>query len=378
MMTFLKRSWRIVTGSAREDDLHFTIVHTCAFHFIRNCRDIVKRCFTNKTSQVSAMWILSYLMNIGIKSDMDEFMRLITLLTRSKYVSDQVSSSQTAINKLLKNFKQGLGDEQQQGIQDSVELVRTGKKEREPVVENEEDYYFLTPDSPFKLHYKGMIDSLEGELNTSEDDLPLNAMHSDTFISDIMKRLIPTMPLWNRFMLGDLSRHGTSSTYLEYKVYKQKNPTLSFDTKESFVVSSRTTGISEKRMGVLFQTLQGGKKKCRLDDFIRSFHQDQIGIQRIFFDSVVNQPKSKRTSNVMTEQWKKSRVQPKKKLTFQEGSRKEKTVRIKEKETKKKAKENKKINKPKSTENKTELGKQQRSEKAMKGKATNEYLKGKK
>ena len=71
-------------------------------------------------------------------------------------------------------------------------------------------------------------------------------------------------------------------------------------------------------------------------------------------------------------------MQPKKKLTFQEGSGKEKTVRIKEKETKKKAKENKKINKPKSTENKTELGKQQRSEKAMKGKATNEYLKGKK
>ena len=40
---FLERSWRIVHGLASFIGLQLTVIHTCAFHFMRNAKEIVKK-----------------------------------------------------------------------------------------------------------------------------------------------------------------------------------------------------------------------------------------------------------------------------------------------------------------------------------------------
>ena len=40
---FLERSWRIVHGLASFKGLQLTVIHTCAFHFMRNAKEIVKK-----------------------------------------------------------------------------------------------------------------------------------------------------------------------------------------------------------------------------------------------------------------------------------------------------------------------------------------------
>ena len=43
LLGFLKKSWKIVNCDASLEELKMTIVHTCAFHFMKNSNEIVKK-----------------------------------------------------------------------------------------------------------------------------------------------------------------------------------------------------------------------------------------------------------------------------------------------------------------------------------------------
>ena len=53
---FLQRAWNIVTENGNVEEL----LHTCAFHFMRNARDIVKSTFSTKRSQKVACGCYPY------------------------------------------------------------------------------------------------------------------------------------------------------------------------------------------------------------------------------------------------------------------------------------------------------------------------------
>ena len=55
---FLERSWRIVHGLASFKELQLTVIHTCAFHYMRKAKEIVKKNDTEwskKCSDVNAI-----------------------------------------------------------------------------------------------------------------------------------------------------------------------------------------------------------------------------------------------------------------------------------------------------------------------------------
>ena len=83
LVMFLERSWKILPGIATLKELQLTVIHTCAFHFMRNAKEIVKR--TMKVGSRSAgMWMLSLLMNRVNMRDLESAIKLIIVVTCSK------------------------------------------------------------------------------------------------------------------------------------------------------------------------------------------------------------------------------------------------------------------------------------------------------
>ena len=82
LVMFLKRSWKILHGIATLTELQLTVIDTCAFHFMRNAKEIVKR--TMKVGSKSAgMWMLSLLMNRGNMRNLEIAIKLIIIVTCS-------------------------------------------------------------------------------------------------------------------------------------------------------------------------------------------------------------------------------------------------------------------------------------------------------
>ena len=70
----------------------------------------------------------------------------------------------------------------------------------------------------------------------------------------------------------------------DYENYPQNLIKHTFN--ENFVTSNRTADISEKRMGDLYNSLIGSKQAVRLDDIVALLHENILGMQKMFSDSV--------------------------------------------------------------------------------------------
>ena len=56
LLLLLERSWRIVHGLVSFKELQLTVTHTCAFHFMHNAKEILKKTMLNEArSDVDAI-----------------------------------------------------------------------------------------------------------------------------------------------------------------------------------------------------------------------------------------------------------------------------------------------------------------------------------
>ena len=110
LFMFLKRSWKILHGVVTSKELQLTVIHTCAFHFMRNAKEIVKR--TMKVGSRSAgMWMLSLLMNRENMRDLESAIKLIITVTCSKYLTNRVRLCIGTSNQVLKDFRADIFEE---------------------------------------------------------------------------------------------------------------------------------------------------------------------------------------------------------------------------------------------------------------------------
>ena len=329
---FLKRTWKIVNGKAELGDLQKTIVHTCAFHYMRNVKDLVKTNYKAKGKSVG-IWILSLLMNAETLQDIDDIVNLAIVVTSSKSTSKRFFSCVGTLNKRLRNFKADISAETKKSIEGVVSDVVTQqrKRKKETTSGTEEQLYHLSKDSPFKKHFSDLYTE-QMEMIKKEDaesKAGVNALYSEGFFQAVLKQLIPTIPLWSGLLLGDLSRHGPKiAPYMSYKSQQLKHPRTQHTFDDSFTGSNRTTGISEKRMGDLYNSLLGGKQAARLDDLVIMLHENVLGMQRIFADSVTSRMRPTSKAKVLRESWDKRRGKAKAKLSYQKGTKKDETINI--------------------------------------------------
>ena len=184
--------------------------------------------------------------------------------------------------------------------------------------------------SPFKTHFKQIYDE-KLKLLSNEDVkiFPNNKLYSQQFFYRVLTNLLPTVPLWSGLLLGDLSRHGVGQSYAEYVKHLKKNPRITHTFNENFKSSNRTTGISEKRMSDLYNSLLGGKQAARLDDIVDLLYENIQGMQRMFTDSITAKLVSTdKTTKVVQENWNKKRGKRFKACTYQVGSERDKTINL--------------------------------------------------
>ena len=105
LLVFLTKSMEYCCGNGNVEELTKTIVHTCAFNFMRNARDIVKSRFSAKRSQNSCTRMLSLLMNCSRIVELDNLRKLIINATCSRFLTRSVEDSVKHINKCIKDFK---------------------------------------------------------------------------------------------------------------------------------------------------------------------------------------------------------------------------------------------------------------------------------
>ena len=69
--------------------------------------------------------------------------------------------------------------------------------------------------SPFKKHYDDLYVILKNKVTNENtiNEAVTNSLYSDISVERLLKKLLPTTPLWNGFLFGDLQRHGTSNVY---------------------------------------------------------------------------------------------------------------------------------------------------------------------
>ena len=185
---------------------------------------------------------------------------------------------------------------------------------------------------PFKKHFDNLYVILKNKVtneNTGNETVN-NSLYSDTLVERLLKQLLPTTRLWNRFLLGDLQRHGTSNVYKCYGQYRAANAINMASQKENLFPIERSNGVMEKRISVLYNNQLERKKPCRLDDFVNLVFDDLLGMNRMFGDSILlKTSKSVRNKKVIKEEWNKKRITKKEKPSYQIGSGKSETIKIK-------------------------------------------------
>ena len=152
LLSFLKRSWKIVHGDASLEELKMTIAHTCAFHFMKNSKEIVKKKLP-VSNRKTEMWILSLLMNRGNMQDLERPVKLVVIMC-SKFITPRVHLCIGTLNKLIKYFKANISDEAKEYI--GTACVEAGSHpihKKKSDYQSEEDFYMKCEVSPFKRHF---------------------------------------------------------------------------------------------------------------------------------------------------------------------------------------------------------------------------------
>ena len=72
-----------------------------------------------------------------------------------------------------------------------------------------------------------------------------NSFFKQNFVKDIGKNLMPTAPLWSAIMLNDMSQHGTSKSYQEYKRKRLLSATSLADYTNCYYMKFVSIGISK-------------------------------------------------------------------------------------------------------------------------------------
>ena len=302
---FLDRAWKIVNGQANTEELMKMNVHACAFHFMRDVKNVAKKHFNSKDCIRFAMWSCSLLMNANNMKSLEDIFSTLVRICHIKSPCDQLTSGIRSLNEYIETFDFNMKENGIHVSTGDLEDVEVDFKDRR---RTEKDILEAAMTSPFRKHFQKLNRSEKEKLASIETNETINIYYRPTFIEEIIERFIGTVPLWSGLLLGNLTRHCESAAYMKYKEKRIFSGTKLADNFKNFTKDNRTIGVSERRMGVLFNQQLVGTIKMRLDDFVREVHEDLVGIQRIFADQFRERKKKQLANSILLEEkWDKKR-----------------------------------------------------------------------
>ena len=154
-------------------------------------------------------------MKATILQEMDTMLAMIVKITCSKQVTQNASQNVGIMNKKIENFRVTLNQKEMATVYGSGSLSEVDEDLTREELNKEEKTLQLSPISPFKKYFDNLYVILKNKV-TNENTVNENSFYSDNSVERLLKQLLPTIPLWNGFLLGDLQRHGTSNVYKLY------------------------------------------------------------------------------------------------------------------------------------------------------------------
>ena len=94
-----------------------------------------------------------------------------------------------------------------------------------------------------------------------------NYFFKPNFVKDIGKNLMPTAPLWSAILLNDMSQHGTSKSYQEYKRKRLLTSTSLVERCRTLLGENRMICGLERCMGFLYELQINASREIRINDF---------------------------------------------------------------------------------------------------------------
>ena len=162
-------------------------------------------------------------MKATILQEMDTMLAMVVKITCSEQVTQNASQNVGIMNKKIENFRVTLNQNEIATVYGSGSLSEVDEDLTRDELNKEEKTLQLSPISPFKKYFDNLYVILKNKV-TNENTVNENSFYSDNSVERLLKQLLPTIPLWNGFLLGDLQRHGTSNVYKLYGPYRAANP----------------------------------------------------------------------------------------------------------------------------------------------------------
>ncbi|CAF4455987.1 unnamed protein product, partial [Rotaria sp. Silwood2] len=272
---FLARAYRIVTHQAIQNDLSKTIIHACLSHFMLDMRKRVNKYLHGDIREL-AMWCIALLVNTNTWVDMKENWRLIC------EVFINYSTNETVIFKqhysiLLSRISQITNDPNSSAaINQSKEIVSESIDvfEFDDDIENDnlDHNVFDSKRTMEKMKQLNRSYSHRTSVNKSCYEKNIKSTLSSSTLDEAAKSVrqwlayfnqhcIPTVAIWSNLLLGNLSRHVTSSI-------------RAFDNLLLNKHDQRTNAISERRMSIVKRTQLGTQTYMRSDVVLQILVQD--------------------------------------------------------------------------------------------------------
>ncbi|CAF2075054.1 unnamed protein product [Rotaria magnacalcarata] len=272
-------AYRIFTNAAIRNDLSNTNIHAYLSHFILDMHKRVNEYLPEDVREISmwAIFVLNYVSNDNINFKQHH----ATLLSRISNITNDPNSSR-AINQskeILTNINDPFAFDDDNELDDydhnpmnTYENIKTNNKRKRSTTSHLNSSNILINRSPLE----SIIDE-EEELNKADSPLKqeLQAIYNEwlttcikyngafssfdkaskgtrQWLSHINQQCIPPIPIWSNILLGNLSRHGTSTV-------------RAFDNLLLSSHNQRTNAMSERRMSIVKRTQLGIQTRCRSD-----------------------------------------------------------------------------------------------------------------
>ena len=142
-------------GDASLGELKMTIVRTCAFHFMKNSKKIVKKILPISNRNMEK-WILSLLMNRDNMQNLDGTVKLVVIVMCFKFITPctKCASLYWHFKQAYQRFQGSFSDQAKEYI--DIACAEVGShaihKKKSSDYQSEEDFYMKCEVSPFKRH----------------------------------------------------------------------------------------------------------------------------------------------------------------------------------------------------------------------------------
>ena len=266
---YLDRTYSIIQGSAKKEDLNKTFVTICCAHVMKMVKRNVEK--KGNSSQIHlAMRFMGRLINCKSLQEAEAVTRCGFIVFMSRNICTQLNAAISELERYINKFKLETDEyiAGMEGCQEDSNIISSND-----IYEDTEKHSFKFSKSLISKFWRNKVlgynellqlEDAEKKKDTSVE----NKYYFPEFIECLTTNLLPTIALWSHILWGDLSKCNAS-----YKGHWSQ------------VINERTTnGHIERYFGLLKNPWE---RKLPLDVFIKRKWEQRTGFQRQFADAIL-------------------------------------------------------------------------------------------